>query len=201
MTLHFVVPLQGKGKKRKAPNPPTLAPPPHGSAESAPQAAANQPWAAQVKHVRTAGADSGLPRRQEDARVLAALEPLLEQVGAARGAPPRALLNQIHAVAAPALVPTRQAQRVQSRAPLPPLPPTRQQQQQQPPQQQRWQLQAPLGVNSAPPSSTQAASAAMRTLPASASVATAPLQPILLNPAAAAPFQQQFMFLMSQRRA
>ena len=46
---------------------------------------AGQPWAQQVKRVRTAGPDSMFPWAAKDAAVLAQLEPLLSQAAEARG--------------------------------------------------------------------------------------------------------------------
>ena len=225
-----------QGKRRKAVANSETAPPPTGVATTT-EATTGQAWAAQVKHVRKAAGETGFPRAKEDAAVLAELEPLLTQAAAIRGAPPRALVSQINAVAAPSLNPTRQSERLQAQqqqqhtTAIPSRPSTRQEAvpptassaatatlhpavsntislaatQQQP---QHQQAQQPAAHLLGPFIQQQAGLHSMgATLipvgapqPHSSVTNAASMYPVMLNPAAMAAMQQQYMFVMSQRR-
>ena len=135
------------------------------------------------------------PRAAKDAAVLAQLEPLLSQAAEARGGMSKALLNQINAVAAPSLVPTRQSQRVQAKQ--------RQQQQQR---RQRQRQQQPIAAR--PGVAHVAAASVVQRVHGVHETAycvpgfvpsTLPLQPVMLHPSAAAAIQQHYLFMMSQR--
>lgn len=118
-----------KARKRKAPAE-TQASPAADAQDSQPPSAP-QPWGAQVKRTRTAGANATFPAAKQDAEVLGALKPLLAQ--AATGTATRALKDDINRIVAPSLVATVQSQRLLNR------------------QQQQQQMLQPAQAAAAPP--------------------------------------------------